>query len=129
MTQRLYLVGYDVSDPKRQAVIRYNVKRHTSSGQKSAYECALSSMTKQQLTDFALSKVTSDDSFFIIKTIRHYWSQAAVSNQLPPNAKVILWQKRALLLPTILVTIKDYSGCTDWSVTSFCNYNTPSTMA
>lgn len=86
MPQNNYLVGYDVSDPKRQAVIRYNVKSHTSSGQKSAYECALSSTTKQHLTEFALSKITSDDSFFIIKTIRHYWSQAAKSNQLPPNA-------------------------------------------
>lgn len=86
MPPKNYLIGYDISDPKRQAVVRYKVKNHTSSGQKSAYECALSSTDKQQLTAFAHTKITSNDAFFIIKTIRTYWSQTAKHNQLPPNA-------------------------------------------
>jgi len=88
MPQKHYLVGYDISDPKRQAVVRYNIKRYTSSGQKSAYECALSTTTKQQLTEFALTKIETSDSFFIVKTVRTYWAQLSKHNVLPPNTSV-----------------------------------------
>lgn len=80
MTSLSYLVGYDIGDPKRQAVIRYHVKNHTASGQKSAYECKLSPITKRQLSDFALSKIAHRDSFFIIKTMNTYWSKPAKDN-------------------------------------------------
>ncbi|MBB3106135.1 CRISPR-associated endonuclease Cas2 [Psychrobacter luti] len=75
MKQLLYLVGYDISDPKRQALLRYHVKSYSATGQKSAYECMLSLDNKQQLTEFALSKTHPGDAFFIIKTRRTYWSQ------------------------------------------------------
>jgi CRISPR-associated endonuclease Cas2 len=88
MQQKHYLVGYDISDPKRQAVVRYHVKSHTSSGQKSAYECPLTPSSKHQLSEFALSKIETSDSFFILRTLRTYWSQVADHNQLPPNAAV-----------------------------------------
>ena len=83
--QQLYLVGYDIGDPKRQSAIRYSVKNHSASGQKSAYECLLSSTDKQQLTDFASSKIINHDSFFIIKTIRTYFSQVSYQNQYDPS--------------------------------------------
>lgn len=88
MQQKHYLVGYDISDSKRQAVVRYHIKSHTSSGQKSAYECALTQTSKQQLTDFALDKIETGDSFFIVKMIRTYYAQMAQHNMLPPNAAV-----------------------------------------
>lgn len=88
MQQKHYLVGYDISDPKRQAIVRYHVKSHTSSGQKSVYECPLTPSSKHELSEFALSKIETSDSFFILRTLRTYWSQVADHNQLPPNAAV-----------------------------------------
>ena len=85
MRQRLYIVGYDISDPKRQALLRYNVKSYSATGQKSAYECMLSSDSKQQLTDFALSNTESGDAFFIIETVRTYWSQVTKGNLSKPE--------------------------------------------
>lgn len=80
MPSSCYLVGYDIGEPKRQAVIRYQVKNHTASGQKSAYECRLSPLAKRQLSDFALTKIERQDSFFIIKTMKTYWSKPAKDN-------------------------------------------------
>lgn len=85
MRQRLYIVGYDISDPKRQALLRYNVKSYSATGQKSAYECMLSSDSKQQLTDFALSNTESGDAFFIIKSTNTYWSQVTKGNLSKPE--------------------------------------------
>lgn len=85
MTLRLYLVGYDISNPKRQALLRYNIKNYSVIGQQSAYECMLSVDTKQQLTEFATEKVDSDDAFFIIKTISTYWAQVAKGNLPRPD--------------------------------------------
>lgn len=85
MRQRLYIVGYDISDPKRQAQLRYNVKCYSATNQKSAYECVLSSESKQQLTDFAMSQIDTKDAFFIIKTVRTYWSQVSSGNLSKPE--------------------------------------------
>ncbi len=86
MRQRLYIVGYDISDPKRQALLRYNIKNYSATGQKSAYECMLSLDSKQQLTDFALSKIDSGDAFFIIETVKTYWSQVTKGDLSKPKA-------------------------------------------
>ncbi len=85
MRQRLYIVGYDISDPKRQALLRYNIKNYSATGQKSAYECMLSLDSKQQLTDFALSKIDSGDAFFIIETVKTYWSQVTKGDLSKPK--------------------------------------------
>ena len=85
MRQRLYIVGYDISDPKRQSLLRYNIKSYSATGQKSAYECMLSLDSKQQLTEFALSKVDSGDAFFVIETVRSYWSQVTKGNLSKPE--------------------------------------------
>ena len=85
MKQQLYLVGYDISDPKRQALLRYNIKSYSATNQKSAYECMLSLDNKQQLTEFALSKIDAGDAFFIIKTLKTYWSQVAKDNLSKPE--------------------------------------------
>ena len=85
MRQRLYIVGYDISDPKRQALLRYNVKSYSATGQKSAYECMLSLDSKQQLTELALSKIDSNDAFFIIETVKTYWSQVVKGDLSKPE--------------------------------------------
>lgn len=85
MKQQLYIVGYDISDPKRQALLRYNIKSYSATGQKSAYECMLSLDSKQQLTEFAMSKIDTGDAFFIVKTVRTYWSQVAKGDLSKPE--------------------------------------------
>lgn len=85
MKQQLYIVGYDISEPKRQALLRYNIKSYSATGQKSAYECMLSSDSKQQLSELALSKTESGDAFFIIKATKTYWSQVAKGNLSKPE--------------------------------------------
>lgn len=75
MSQQLYLVGYDISDPKRQAALRYAVKGYSATAQQSAYECILSLDNKRQLTEIAHTQTDGHDRFFIIKTISTYWSQ------------------------------------------------------
>lgn len=85
MRDRLYVVGYDISDPKRQALLRYNVKSYSATGQKSAYECMLSIDNKQQLTELAIATIDSEDAFFIIKTLRTYWSQVVKGNLSKPE--------------------------------------------
>lgn len=89
MKQRLYIVGYDISEPKRQALLRYNVKNYSATGQKSAYECMLSSDNKQQLTELALSNTESGDAFFIIKATKTYWSQVAKGNLSKPEYSAV----------------------------------------
>lgn len=89
MTQRLYLVGYDISEPKRQALLRYNVKNYSATGQQSAYECVLSKDSMRQLSEFAMSKIETDDAFFIVKTVKTYWSQVAKDNFSKPKDAAI----------------------------------------
>lgn len=89
MTQRLYLVGYDISEPKRQALLRYNIKNYSATGQQSAYECLLSQDSRQQLSEFAVSKMDTGDAFFIVKTVGTYWSQVAKGNPSKPKNAAI----------------------------------------
>lgn len=89
MTQRLYLVGYDISEPKRQALLRYNIKSYSATGQQSAYECLLSTDSMRQLSEFAVSKVETGDAFFIVRTVNTYWSQVAKDNPSKPKDAAI----------------------------------------
>lgn len=41
-TRQLYLIGYDISHPRRLSRVLRCVQRHTLGGQKSFYECWLS---------------------------------------------------------------------------------------
>ncbi|MCG3858844.1 CRISPR-associated endonuclease Cas2 [Psychrobacter sp. Ps2] len=85
MPQQLYLVGYDIGEPKRQALLRYNIKSYSATGQQSAYECLLSADSMRQLSEFAVSKVETGDAFFIIRTMNTYWSQVAKDNPSKPT--------------------------------------------
>ncbi|MGP5437304.1 CRISPR-associated endonuclease Cas2 [Psychrobacter alimentarius] len=89
MTQRLYLVGYDISEPKRQALLRYNIKNYSATGQQSAYECILSKDSMRQLSELAVTKIEKDDAFFIIKTVKTYWSQVPKDDLSKPKDTTI----------------------------------------
>lgn len=41
MNRSLYIIAYDISDPKRLDRVRYFLKGYSTGGQKSVYECFL----------------------------------------------------------------------------------------
>lgn len=73
MLRYLHLVSYDIGDDKRQVVVREQVKNFAITGQKSAYECWITTDDKQNLANFAHHEIDNRDAFFIIKISRNYW--------------------------------------------------------
>lgn len=68
MQRKLYLVCYDIPEPKRQRLFRYVVKRLSVSGQYSAYECWLIQSERQKLVNFMLSKaILGEDACAIVR--------------------------------------------------------------
>lgn len=68
MSRKLYLVAYDVCEPKRLKRMLNVLKEFASGGQKSAFECYLSDAEKRRL----LMRVENvmepqEDAFMIIK--------------------------------------------------------------
>ncbi len=52
MTERnLFVVAYDVSDPSRLRKMLYIIKDYATGGQKSAYECYLSDVERNELIE------------------------------------------------------------------------------
>ncbi|MCX8028367.1 MAG: CRISPR-associated endonuclease Cas2 [Thermodesulfovibrionales bacterium] len=41
MNKTLYIIAYDITDPKRLNSVRYFLKQYSTGGQKSVYECFL----------------------------------------------------------------------------------------
>lgn len=74
MQRKFYLACYDIAEPKRQALFRHRVKRHSFSGQYSAYECSLSQHERQQLIGFMLQHaVLGEDGCAVVKVQSVYW--------------------------------------------------------
>jgi len=74
MQRKLYLVCYDIPEPKRQRLFRYVVKRLSVSGQYSAYECWLIQSERQKLVNFMLSKaILGEDACAILRVGSVYW--------------------------------------------------------
>ncbi len=49
MNRTLYIVAYDISDPKRLSKARYFIKNYSTGGQKSVYECFLTDSDKSHI--------------------------------------------------------------------------------
>lgn len=74
MQRKYYLVCYDIGEPKRQALFRYTVKRHSVTGQFSAYECWLTKHERQALMNFMLGRtVLGKDGCAILQIGSVYW--------------------------------------------------------
>ena len=69
MSQRqLYIAAYDVSDPKRLAQALHVLRNYATGGQKSVFECFLSSVEKRELIA-EVSDVLDlvEDRFFLVR--------------------------------------------------------------
>lgn len=51
LVRKLYLVCYDISDPKKLTRVHKQVQRYSVTGQKSFYECWLTKIELQSLID------------------------------------------------------------------------------
>ncbi len=68
LKRSLYLVAYDVSDPKRLRAALYITRRHATGGQKSVHECWLTLAEKGHLiADLAQVLEESHDRLLIIR--------------------------------------------------------------
>lgn len=63
---KLYLVAWDIADPKRLGRVHRRVRRHALDGQKSVYECRLSLVERELLLrDVARLIDPEEDSFLV----------------------------------------------------------------
>ncbi len=68
MERHLYLVGYDVANPKRLRRMLREVKRYATGGQKSVYECWLTESERGHLLKATLRLLHPEaDHFFIVR--------------------------------------------------------------
>lgn len=88
-----YLIGYDIAEGRRQARMRYQVKQHSISGQRSAYECWLSDIELEDLSTYATETLEETDAYFTIKIKQTYWQQKSacdISNYVISDTNHIL---------------------------------------
>lgn len=70
MKRKLYLVAYDIRQPKRLRRMLTVLKDYASGGQKSAYECYLTAAEKAELVGRVTATMDLDvDSFAIVPLI------------------------------------------------------------
>lgn len=70
MKRKLYLIAYDIREPKRLRRVLYVVKDYASGGQKSAYECYLNDREKQELLERLAQVIeTGTDSVALIRLL------------------------------------------------------------
>lgn len=67
MKRTVYLVAYDVREPKRLQLMRQTVKDFACGGQKSVFECWLSSTEKQQLVQRSQQVMVAEDAFLLVQ--------------------------------------------------------------
>jgi CRISPR-associated protein Cas2 len=70
LKRKLYLIAYDIREPKRLRRVLYVVKDYASGGQKSAYECYLNDREKQELLERLAQVIeTGTDSVALIRLL------------------------------------------------------------
>ncbi len=67
MSEKLYLVAYDVVDTKRLAKVRRLVYSYALGGQKSAMELPLSRVMLKELVDSLMQIIKDDDKINIVQ--------------------------------------------------------------
>jgi CRISPR-associated protein Cas2 len=68
MQRELYLVAYDIREPKRLYRMLYILKDYASGGQKSAFECYLSDTEKKELLNRCVDVMErAEDALLIMR--------------------------------------------------------------
>lgn len=72
-TRSVFLVGYDISDKTKRSAVLQQVKDYGIDGQKSAYECWLTSSEITSLHHILADIIEVGDAACIIGITRTYW--------------------------------------------------------
>lgn len=84
MQRTLYLIAYDIREPKRLRHIGYTIKVFATGGQKSAYECYLTKGELQQLLKQSKAILNSDEDYLlIIKPLTPHLTKALGKAEVP----------------------------------------------
>lgn len=71
MQRQLYLVAYDIRDPKRLYRMLYILKEYASGGQKSAFECYLSDGEKKELLDRCMQVMLCEEDALLVMRLKN----------------------------------------------------------
>lgn len=70
MQRQLFLVAYDIRQPRRLYKVHQVLKDYASGGQKSAYECYLSHAERRELLHRAIDVIDKDeDTLLVIRLV------------------------------------------------------------
>jgi CRISPR-associated protein Cas2 len=70
MSRQLFLVAYDVRNPRRLRHVHQILKDYASGGQKSAFECYLSAAERRELISrIAQTMDAEEDAFMVIRLV------------------------------------------------------------
>ena len=81
-TRSVFLVGYDISDKTKRSAVLQEIKNYAIDGQKSAYECWLTSSESNSLHHFLAYSIEFGDVACIINITRTYWQNLPKASSL-----------------------------------------------
>ena len=67
MTRNLYIAAYDIREPTRLKTMRRLLRDFASGGQKSVFECWLSTSEKNRLLQLSEQEVQPEDAFLLVQ--------------------------------------------------------------
>lgn len=84
MTRQLYLVAYDVRDPKRLRHTHQVLKEFACGGQKSAFECYLTQSEREELIHRVEQCLDTDEDALLVIRLAQQESVATLGIAVPP---------------------------------------------
>ena len=85
MTKRaLYIAAYDVSEPARLRKVHHVVKQHATGGQKSVFECYLTSLEHRDLITQARSLIDEREDRFALLRVEERAQPLLLGIATPP---------------------------------------------
>ena len=82
-TTRLYIATYDIADPRRLYRLRQAVRQHATGGQKSVFECFLTSAAHHELTVRALSIIDEGKDRFALLQVEERTKSVLLGTATP----------------------------------------------
>ena len=82
-TTRLYIATYDIVDPRRLYRLRQLVRQQATGGQKSVFECFLTSTVRHELLAQALSIIDEGEDRFALLQVEERTKSVLLGTAIP----------------------------------------------
>ena len=82
-TTRLYIATYDIADPRRLYRLRQLVRQRATGGQKSVFECFLTSTARHELLAQALSIIDEGEDRFALLQVEERTKSVLLGTAIP----------------------------------------------